>query len=89
MSNILKLEKGTKVEFHPHRTALVFGVFFEIDRGTIAAMDFENELNKAAGKNGIDNHTAYTLTNSDGGQIHVWCSDSAMRFGQFLEKKYW
>lgn len=86
---IFKLEFDTSVKFYPYRKAKVYGVFFEVDRLSKEAENFEKELNKRAGENCIDNHTVYTITNRNRNVIHISCSDNAMRFGSILEESEW
>lgn len=86
---LFKLDFGIKVKFYPYRRAMVYGVFFEVNRFSEEARNFEKELNRKAGEKYIDNHTAYTITNRDGSMIHISCSDDVMRFGSVLEEKAW
>lgn len=88
-NKMFKLEFGSKVKFYPYRKASIYGVFFEVDRYSKAAQEFEKELNRQAGEKNIDNHTAYTITNRNGNVIHVLCSDGAIRFGNILVEEDW
>lgn len=83
---LFELEFGTKVKFYPYRRAMVYGVFFEVNRLSEESRNFEEELNKRAGEKNIDNHTVYTITSRDGSMIHISCSDNKMRFGSVLEE---
>lgn len=89
MNSMFKLERDTKVIYYPYRRAQVFGCFFRINRNTEEAMDFEEKLNRKAGKNQIDNHTVYTIINSDGSEIHIACSGDNIRFGSILKQGLW
>lgn len=71
MNNAFKLGNTVKVTYYPYRSARVFGEFFRLDRHSEEAKEFEKQLNKKAGQNYIDNHTVYTIVNTDGSTIHV------------------
>ena len=86
--DLVELEYVREVKFYPYRRARVVTPFISLDLSRPEVQEFEKELARKS-KGTPDNHTCYAITNMDGQEMYIMCSDGRMTFGLKLIEEGW